>query len=463
MPLIIALVFIIGIAIAVITIFVMKSVLAPKKLATVVNFQKQGKHSSAIRLVKQILIKESRNAEAHYLLALSYKAENKAEIALMELKIVNSIGSFGGLCKENEFRLIIAELYEQFNQPDEALKEYILLIKLLPTEGENYFRAGKLFEKRNKAEKAVQYYRKAIQLNPRLSYAHYSLGYILFRAKKNVEAKVEFEAALKYKADNYSAHFYLGKLQKSNHDFVPALLSFEKASRDQDFKIKALVERGSCYMSLKSYDKAIVELERGVKLTSNASSPETLYARYFLAACHEFERDFDNAIDQWEEIYAKKPNFKDVAEKLSQYQELRSDDKMKDYLTSSVLEFHEICKSLTNSMGLSITEISDIHNGCEIIAVDGDTKWRGTRKMPKLLWYLRLPELVPDSIIRNLLEKMKTLNATRCIIVVSTNFSKKAQEYSENRPIDLIGKEKLQSELKKVDFKAIHQAIKKKK
>jgi len=463
MPLIIVLVIIIGIAVAVITVFIMKSVLAPKKLATVANFQKQGKHNTAIKIVKQILEKEPRNAEAHYLLACSYKAEHKAEIALMELKKVNELGSFGGYCKENEFRLIIAELYAQFNQPEEALKEYILLIKLMPTMGQYYFKAGKLFENRNKADKAVQYYRKAIQLTPRLSDAHFSLGYILFKAKKNVEAKSEFEAALKYKPDLYAAHFYLGKLQKNNHDYIPALLSFEKASRDQEFKVKALVERGSCYMNLKSYDKAIVELERGIKLTTNSTSPETLYARYFLAACHENERNFESAIDEWEEIYAKKPNFRDVAEKLSQYQELRSDDKMKDFLTSGNTEFQEICKSLTNSMGLNITELSDISNGCQIIAVDGDTKWRGARKMPKLIWFLRIPEIVPDTTIRAIHEKMKSLNVSRSIIVVSTNFSRKAQEYAESRPIDLIGKELLQKELKGIDFKEIDQALKNKK
>ena len=463
MPLIIVLILIIGIAVAVITVFVMKTVLAPKKLATVANFQKQGKHNSAIRIVKQILEKEPRNSEAHYLLANSYIAEQKSEIALMELKKVNELGSFGGFCKENEFRLIIAELYEQFNQPEEALKEYILLIKLIPTNGEYYFRAGKLFENRNKADKAVQYYRKAIQLTPRLSNAHFSLGFILFKAKKNVEAKAEFEATLKYKADFYAAHFYLGKLQKNNHEYIPALLSFEKASRDQDFKVKSLVERGACYMSLKSFDKAIIELERGIKLTSNASSPETLYARYFLAVCHENERDIESAIDEWEEIYSKKPNFKDVAEKLSQYQELRSDDKMKDFLTSGNLEFQEICKALTNSIGLNVTELSDITNGCEIIAVDGDTKWRGTRKMPKLIWFLRTPDMIPDTTIRALHEKMKGLSLTRGIIIVSTNFARKAQEYAESRPIDLIGKELLQTELKKVDFKVIHQAMKKKK
>ena len=463
MPLIIVLILIIGITVAVITVFVMKTIIAPKKLATVANFQKQGKHTSAVRLVKQIIAKKPRNPEARYLLALSYIEQNKPEIALMELKAINQMGNFGGYCKESDFRLIIGELFEQFNQPEEALKEYILLIKLIPTIGEYYYKAGKLFENRNKADRAVQYYRKAIQLDPRLSHAHYSLGYILYRGKKNVEAKAEFEAALQYKADLYAAHFYLGKLLKGNHDYIPALLSFEKATRDQDFKVKALVERGSCYMSMKSFDKAIVELERGIKLSTNASSHETLYARYFLAACHEQERDFENAIDQWEEIYIKKPNFRDVAEKLSHYQELRTDDRMKDYLTSGAAEFQEISKALTIAMGLNITELSEIKNGCQIIAVDGDNKWRGARKMPKLIWFLRVPEMIQDANIRLIHEKMKALGVSRGIIVASTNFSRKAQEYTESRPIDLIDKEQLQKDLKELNFKEIQKTLKTKK
>jgi hypothetical protein len=135
---------------------------------------------------------------------------------------------------------------------------------------------------------------------------------------------------------------------------------------------------------------------------------------------------------------------------------------MKDYLTSGITEFQGICKALTTSMELNITELSDINNGCQIIAVDGDTKWRGTRKMPKLIWYLRILEIVPDTTVRSVHEKMKALNLTRSIIVVSTNFSKKAQEYAESRPIVLIGKEQLQKQFKKVDFKAIHSAMKKK-
>ncbi len=463
MPLIIVLILIVGIVLGLITFFVIKSIVKPGKLSGVDSLLKQGKASAAAKMAKQILAKDSRSTEAHYLLGLAYMADNKPELALVEMKTVNQLGNFGGYCPEAAFRSKMGQLFEMFNQPEEALKEYLLLIKQQPAEAEHYLKAGNLFETRNKSVKAMQYYRKALQLNPRLSQAHFKIGYLLYRSKKHLEARDEFEKTLKFEPTNYAAHFYLAKILKDGHEYIPALLSFEKATRDQTFKIRALVERGACYMQMKNFDKAIVELERAIKLSKNESSQEMLYARYFLALCHEKEREIEKAIEQWEAIYSKKPGFRDVAEKLSQYQELRTDDKIKDFLTSTDAEFQEICKAVTLSLKLSPNDISLIRNGCQIIAVEDSSKWRGTRKMPKLMWFLRVPDIIGESTVRSLHEKMKTISVTRGILIVSSTFSRTALKYAESRPIDLVNKDKLQDILKKVDFDSLQPASPRKK
>jgi len=51
-----------------------------------------------------------------------------------------------------------------------------------------------------------------------------------------------------------------------------------------------------------------------------------------------------------------------------------------------------------------------------------------------------------------LYEEMKKLNIPRGIIFSSSNFSRKALDFSETRPIDLYGKEHLQEVLKKVEI-----------
>jgi tetratricopeptide (TPR) repeat protein len=305
MPTVFIIVIILGIVIGAITFFVIRSIIAPKKVASLANLLKQGKTSAVVRTAKQILAREPRNPEAHYFLGMAYQEENKNELALMELQIVNQIGTFSAACPEIPFRKKIAELYKFFNQPEEALKEYLLLIKMEPEEAEYYYEAGLLFEKRERAEKASVYFRKTIELNPNHSDAHYHLGMILYRSKKPVEAKVEFELAIKIQPDNFKAYYFVGKLLKDNHDYTGALAAFEKAQRDPEQKVKALVERGGCYMSMNNMEKAISELDRAVKISTNETAPETLYGRYFLAMCYEKTReiDKDRAVG---DIYAKK-------------------------------------------------------------------------------------------------------------------------------------------------------------
>lgn len=453
MPIIIILIIILGGAIGVFTYFLVKSIIAPKKLETLFKIMDQGKAGAVARTAKQIITKEPRNVDAHYLLGRAYLEQNKPELALMELKTVNEIGIFEGHTNETEFRKLMASLFERFKQPDEALKEYLLLMKQEPSEAQHFFKAGELFEQRNKTDKAAHYYKKTLELSRNHSEAHYRLGYIFYRNKKNAEAKEHFEASLKSDSSNYKAHFHLGKLLKDNKDYTAALVSFEKAQRDQELKVRSLIERGSCYMNMKDFEKAATELQRAIKFDEDSNSKEILYARYFLSLSYEQIRKFDDAIEQWEKIYKKQPSFKDVAEKLSQYQELRTDDQIKDYLTAGDDEFADISKAITSqAMNLQISNNEVLNNGTQIVAVDSSKKWRNAKKQPKLIWYLRVPEVLQDTTVRSLHEKMKKYNASRGVIVSSSGFTRKALDYAESRPIDLYGKEKLQQLLKKTNL-----------
>ena len=452
MSIIIILIIIFGTGLAVFLIFMIRSFLRPKRVATLANLVGAGKNSQAIRMAKQILAKEPRNCEAHYLLAKAYRNDRKEELALMEMKTVNNLNEFKGYCKENEFRQTIAQLYQQFNFPEEALKEYLLLIKMEPYNPDFYYNAGKLFEERKKGPQAAQYYKKAIDLDPRNSEALFSLGSLLYKGKRTNDAKLILQKTVKLRPDNYKAHFYLGKMNKDAQNFTAAIEFFEQAQKDQDYKIKALIERGLCYLAMKNYDKSITELERAIKLTAEKPDDTTLFARYYLAMCYEKKRDIDHAIEQWEEIYSKQQSFKDVAEKLSQFQELREDDRMKDYLTSPNETFLKICQKVVDVMGMSVTDQSLNKLGCQVIAVEKSTgQWRNTKKMPKLIHFLRVTENVDQKQVREFHEQVQNIKATRGILVSSSMFNRTAQDFVESRPIDLVGKDKLQMLLEQAD------------
>lgn len=311
------------IGIGFLTLFIVKDIILPKRALAAATLKDKSSTLKAIRAAKAALEKDPQNAEARYLLGKAYLADKREELAFREFRSASRLGIAGKNIPETEFRETLARLYAQFREEEEALKEYILLIKKHPEKDEYYFQAGKLFSSRNRADLAEQYLRKAVSLNPKEGRFRNELGLFYYTAKKLKEACAEFDAAIKLDPADGLAHLYFGKALKDAKDFSGAIPYLEKAARDQENKLRSLVELGSCYMSLKMLDKAIAELERAVNIITNESDVESLYARYFLAMCFEKTQNFTKAIAQWDKIYAQKKNFRDVGEKLTQYIEYR--------------------------------------------------------------------------------------------------------------------------------------------
>ena len=451
---IIVLIIILGVAVGAITVFIVKSLITPQQVAGLAELVKQKKYSQAIKVAKKIIARDSRDPDPHYLLGLAYLGENKPDLALMEFKTVNQIGSFGEHAQEIPFRNKIAELYLKFNQPEEALKEYLLLLKRDPNNAYYYYTVGTLFDQRNRTDRAAQYYKKALELDDTYAAAYKKLGMHLYRAKQLKQAHEYLSKAVNADRDDAEAYYYLGRVQRDGKDFMSAIGSFEKASKAPEWKVKAVIERGVAYLNMGDLDRSAAELERAIKLASRdaSSEQELLYARYFLGAVYEKNRRMEQAIEQWEKIYEKKRDFRDVAEKLSQYQDLRTDDRMKDFMTAGEDEFLGICRKLTAALSLTVREADSIEGGAQVVAVEAQSKWRNARKLPKLLWFLRVTNIVDESTTRSVHEVMRKENIHRGVIVCSSTFSKKATDYAESRPIDLYDKDTLQDLLRKIEL-----------
>ncbi|MBN1411176.1 MAG: restriction endonuclease [Spirochaetales bacterium] len=451
-----------GILLSLAIFFIINTFIAPRKIEQLIGLFNQGKIAMVIKNAKKIIAKESRNYGAHYYLGLAYLKEENMDMALVELRTVNLIGIFDKYCPEIEFRKQIASLFMHFNQIEEALKEYLVLIRLQPRDAELYYQAGVLFELRRRNDMAVSYFVKTLELDKNHADAHFKLGVAYYNQKRSIEAKIELETALKLNAENYQAHYYLGRIDSEFKDFINALRHYEEAMKDTEFRPKALIERAACYMNMGNYEKAIAESQRALSLIEDESSSAALFARWIMGGSYEQTRDLDRAIEQWEKIYAKRPSFRNVAEKLSQYQELRLDDRVKDYLTANHDEFVSICQSVVLGMGLEIREATDIPGGCQILAVEAETKWRNARKMPKLVRFYRISDVIRDSTVRALHELIKKMNITRGVIFSSSLFAKSAYEYAETRPIDLFNQEKLREFLTNanIDYHLVQNASK---
>lgn len=447
----IILIFVLAAAVFLLLFFVVKSVVSPKKIESLQKLIKQGKISSAIKNAKAIIQKDPQNYLAHYYLGKAYLKDNKSELALMELKYVDQHAVFDANLSELEFRQEIAPLYTKFNQPDEALKQYLLLTKLNPRDAENFYNVARIYETKGKSDAALGFYDKTIKLNKRHVKAHAAMGLLLFRAKQLQEAKKEIDLAISLSPETFSSYYYLGKILKENKDFPGAVKAFEKAQRDSEFRQKALVECGTCYMAGNSIDNAINCFERAISSVKDSEKQETIYARYFLASCYEKTRKIEKAIEQWELIYAKNHSFRDVAAKLSEYKDLQANDSLKEYLTSSEENFLQICKNACIAgIKLEPQQITMQKWGCQILATEAkDADWRSIRKQAFLIKFFRETDPLEDFIVRKTLDEIKSQNCSKAFICSSSGFTRSAIAAAENRPCELVNKESLEKLLDK--------------
>ncbi len=210
------------------------------------------------------------------------------------------------------------------------------------------------------------------------------------------------------------------------------------------------MEIGNIYISKGDRTRAIAELERAIKL-GDENIPVYLALRYLLAQCREVNKELILAVEQWEKIYNVSPKFKDVAEKLALYSDLRADDKLKDFLTASQTVFQNYCTELVQSMGLAIQDVflrnQDV---VEVFALESQSKWRNAKKSPSIVKVFRSIEPISYDEIRVLYDQMRKINATRSIVISASKYSRAAIEFAQIRPIDLIDKEELTKILKKI-------------
>ena len=204
------------------------------------------------------------------------------------------------------------------------------------------------------------------------------------------------------------------------------------------------------YIYQKKYDEAIIELDRALKNCEEENHIK-LNIRYVLAGCYELNRNITDAIVLWEQIYAIDSKFRDVSTKLLNYQELRVDDRMKDFLTATDIDFVDICKSIIHSMNLNVSEQEVLsRDSIEFLCLETDTKWRNVKRRPKLIHISRTSDPIEDDTLKQIHDKMRENNIIRGVVITSSVFTKLSYAFVKERPIELIDKNGLQDILREV-------------
>jgi len=444
------LIFVFCIVLGIIALYVLNTLVFPKKIEEIARMIETGQTKLAIKKLTEIIEKDDRNAYAHYLMAEAYLKDGNTQYAIVEYRQVLKFGRFNDKIKEVNIRRNLATLHKERKALEEARKEYLILTKIDPANFENYYELALIYYNLNQLDKATNFFKKSISNNSKHDLSFFYLGQIYYRNGTYTDARQMFINTIKIDPQNYKAHYFLGLVLRQQGDYEWALKEFETAQKSDDLKVKAFLAKGSCYLERGQHPKAALEFERGLKF-AKVGSESALNLRYFLAECQEKMRDVHSAIHNWEKIIEVNKSFRDVQDKLKAFSEFRQDDRIKDFLIAGLAQFEHLSRKMIGSMGYTITDIDIISDTeIEIIATEIEGKWRNARQSNRIIRIIRRTETVQEGFLRKLHETMKPKNATRVMIITTGDYSSKAMDFANTRPIETLGKAELVEMLKKV-------------
>ena len=430
----------------VLAFLVIRGIANPKRIERLQVLVEAKRWSYAVKLGRQLLERDAANMEVRFLLAQAYRGDGRDDLAFIEMKTILRAGRFGGRVKEAAFHREMAELFEKFDQAVEALKEYLLLVKLEPDNAGHYHKIGRIFQNRHKSDHAKAYFQKALKLDSRHIGAKIGLGVLLYQDKHSAEAATMLEEAAP-RSDDPELHFYLGRIRREARDNSAALRAFGVAAKSETYRRRALMERAVTFIQQSEPDQAISDLKTALD-GADEKSVETAHALYLMAHCYESLRMLDRALPLWSRVETIRPGYRDVPDKLEAYSGVQTDDSVKDYLTASPDEFAEICLSITTGMNLSVRESTPIRNGFQVIAFDAPSEFRNTRQHGRIIQYYRVPKPVSDEAIRSIVELMREERVQRAVAVSSSGFTHQAETFASTRPITLVSIDELPTLLK---------------
>ncbi|MBX7059452.1 MAG: tetratricopeptide repeat protein [Leptospirales bacterium] len=420
-----------------------RTMAGPRQLEDIERLVRRGAHREALFELRKFIERDDRNFLARYLLAQTHSAMGEGGAAILEYRQCLKIARWTPTITEAAVRKAMAAALEKSGNLTEAKNEYLIVTQLDSKDVEAFYRTGELLVRGGMHQRAIPYLKRALELNPRLADGHALLGQAYFHQSAHQDARLSLQQAVNLKNDQTVAHYFLGLTMRYLGELEPALKELDKAERDPGLRDKAILAKGLTLIDLEAYPRAMQELDRGIK-TARAGTDTFINLNYLLATAAEKSRDLPVAIKQWELIERLKPGFRDVREKLKQYQEQRTDDSVKDLVIAGSAQFENLSRKLIENMGHSISAFRLRNDtAAEALTVDDEGGRRQMRRNYTLFWILRDQEALQEKTVRDFHELMREKNAARGIVITAGEVSPQALSFASSRPIDIVDAAKL--------------------
>jgi tetratricopeptide (TPR) repeat protein len=162
-----------------------------------------------------------------------------------------------------------AQLYERFDQWNQAVEVYSRALKALPASRIVRLGRARAYQQMNRLDKAVEDYGEMIKLDPRDAEAHFLRGEVYRVSGSLDKAIADLSEALKLNPNNAWAWGGRGAAHATRGDLDKAFADFNEGIRLVPNYAFALAGRGDVYLRQGAYDKAVADLSKAIGINRN--------------------------------------------------------------------------------------------------------------------------------------------------------------------------------------------------
>lgn len=331
----------------------------------------------------------------------------------------------------------------KLGQTEEAYKSLLIAKAVRGEPFEVNYNLGVIEYQKKAYEKAVQYLRAAAVVAPEHGGTMKHLGQSLYRLKAYKDAVAYLRKAMDAEPNDKECLFFLAQTYYELGQAENAVQIFTHLRPDPEVGPQAALFAGTIHYNARQYDKAIEDLEIGVR--HQKVSPEVvLEMKYRLASAYTQAQNMDAALRQYKDIRNINPNYRDVAEQIRRLSEFNSNKNLQVYMMAPTSEFVTLCRNLTGTFfpkaSIKIVDVTVEKNDyADITAEVSTSKWDDTI----VFRFLRSGGQVGELFLRDMQVRLKEMHAGRGFCVTAGSFTPTAKQFVEARLIDLIEKDAL--------------------
>lgn len=344
---------------------------------------------------------------------------------------------------EFEVNLRLGQSAFKLKDAEEAHKHLMVARTLRQDEFEVNFNLGVMEYAQKNYQRASGYLGIARSQRPDDVATNRYLGHSLYALKNYKEAIEALQRVLDFEPEDKKAQFVLAKSYYALKNNDQALQIFSRLRTDPKIGAVSALHSGVLNSNAKKYDTALVDFDIGVR---HENVPQAVFVelKYRMAEANLKLGELSNALRLWKEINTLRPDYKDVLEKIGQYQEVNTNRFLQTFLMAVSSEFITLCRRIvTRYFANSNTKLVNISlrkgEHADILVHVRTAQWEDQ----VLFRFVRSQGTIGELLLRDLYAHTKEVRAPRGVCVAAGTFSEQALEFVEARMIDLVDKENL--------------------